>query len=211
MSTERALIGPIRVDDNIMDIVYWKYTRKLYLMVRGRVGEKSASEDIVLETYTDLWKRREKVEFPNEDALWAYIRQSAQNRTHDYLEKVRNNKVFLKNLAILVAAVSPDKEWMDSAEKRARTTEAMYEKLHRAIENLPTQYKEVIKATLRGLTSVEIGEEMKIADTTARSYRRNALKLLRKSFADSVEVALFVALFSALQAEFIADHLNHIR
>jgi RNA polymerase sigma factor (sigma-70 family) len=210
MSTERALIGPIRVDDYTMDVVYGRYFRKLYLLVRGKVGEKPPSEDIVLETFADLWNRRDKVEFPNEDAQWAYIRQSALNRTHDYLEKTRRDKVFLKNHAILLTVVSPDEEWMESTEKRARTKAAMFEKLHRAIDQLPPQYQGVIKLSLRGLNSVEIGDEMRISDKTARSYRRNAIKALRKSFTGSVEVALIVVFLGAFFAEFIAHHLSHI-
>lgn len=144
------------------------YTR-LYYHALSFLNDEEMARDVVNDVFEHIWKHHSKYEFSSSTVpfLYALVRNFSINQ-------VRRQKAWQRYLqyAAVDSEVS-DEDYMDY--------EALVEKLHESVEELPGQTKVVFKKCFfEGKKYLEVGEELNISINTVKTHVTKALRLLRE-------------------------------
>jgi|SRR5690625_3281176 len=159
----------------------WRYTRS-----------KAVSEDLVQETFGDLWDLKETLN-PNK-SLKVYLYQAVKNKGYDYLA---HQKVVRK----YEADQNHSSNEVIHQKKITQENTAFIKAARQAIDALPQRAQQVyILHRQDGLTYREIAEVMDITVKTVESQMSRALDILRSRlrnrFPDQVTERTIAKIFS---------------
>jgi RNA polymerase sigma-70 factor (ECF subfamily) len=148
-----------------------------YSFVVRFVGDASAAEDIVQESFVKAWKHLKRYN-PAEARFRTWLMRIVRNTAIDYLRK-KKEVVFssLEESSGDVAMAIPSDE-LTAEELFAHTEDVT--KLERAIRRLAPPYREVILLYREGsMTFEELGSMLATSPNTIKSRYRRALEALR--------------------------------
>lgn len=169
-SEEHAiLLQQLRRDDDVAYVALYRlFYLPLVLFSRKYVNQVEIAKDLVQEVFISMLGR--KKEFENMIALKEYLYNSARNACLNYLrhEKVKNRF----ELRFLSEENDMDLFWERVIE------EDIHAHLVLAIEQLPGQYRRVMRYTLEGNKISEIARKMNLALDTAKEYKKEGKKRL---------------------------------
>jgi len=175
-------------DAESFDIIYNKYSKKLFHFVLGLVKDRVISEDLVQEVFVSLWENRSqvnpKLNFEN------YIFTIAYNSIRKFF---RDQSTKTKVIDLLIKD-SP--ELVDSIYGTVIYNE-MLDQANKIIETLPQRRKVVYKLSRQeGMKTKEIADKLNISTRTVENHLAKALKYLRTELSDiSLPILLFFHLF----------------
>lgn len=154
--------------------LFFDFYPSLCVFAQRYISSPEVCEDIVQETFYNLWKNRKKIEVTS--SFRNYLITSVKNSCTDYLRKqsVRQNYAKRK---------TADEE-MDTPEE-IYTIGELEEMFHAALERLSPNVRKAFELSrLEHMTYNKIAEKMNISPKTVEVYISKALSVLRTALKD---------------------------
>jgi len=182
-SIQRLIAG----DESVFNMTYDLYSEKVYRVAFRFLKDKEQSEEIVQETFINLWLSREKLQ--PEGNMWLYLFVISKRLSLTALRQISKSA----NLA--------DKIFHNTAEGHNQTEEEVFARdlglyTERMIQKLPPQQQLVFKLSrIDGLPYKMIAEQLHISPNTVKNHMVGALKTLRQHLKGS-DLIYFIILAS---------------
>lgn len=152
---------------------YAAYAPSVYRVANGIVHNAAEAEDITQEVFLQLWQRPDQFD-PSRGSLSGWLHTVAHNRAVSHVRRVATAERHLRTLAAALP-VAPDGAQL----VLSRMTAAM---VNAAVCALPEPSRAaLVLAYYEGLSYREVGLRLGIAEGTAKSRLRLALRLLRST------------------------------
>lgn len=133
------------------------------------VGASGAAEDIVQDTFYDLWLK--KLHFENERALKSYLYTAVRSRCLDFL---KHQKVKDRYLSEQVYKEKSDFFLETMLE------EEVYFMLKKALASLQGQTRQVYELIFSGATNTDVAEKMGITLDAVKAHKKRGKKLIQE-------------------------------
>jgi RNA polymerase sigma-70 factor (family 1) len=173
-------------DLDAFDLIFKKYSRRLYAFALQYLKSNEEAEEIVQEVFLKIWENRKKLK--QENSLKSYLFTISY---HDICKHFRK-RVYNENLKKVISESGNQIFSLDDQ----ISYQSVLEQIDSIIEKLPSKQKEVfIKSRKEGKSTREIAEEMKLAPGTVDNRISDALKFIRKSMGNNFSLILFFSVF----------------
>lgn len=150
--------------------------------------DKMSAEDIVQQSFVNLWKDKDKLDEIRSPKNYLYA--IAYNR---YIDSVRKEKRKIKMFDAVY-----ERALRDRIEEDREILDKRIEKMNSIINSLPPRCQEVLKMNkVQGLRYKDIAEALGISVKTVENQMGIAFKKIRKSFEDDKLVLLLVGNIAA--------------
>jgi RNA polymerase sigma-70 factor (family 1) len=134
------------------------------------IKDETTASDIVLECFEKLWKAR--YVFQGLENVKYYLYRMVRNACFDWLKSRQRQRTLDKELQYR----AENDQWVDNEKIDAE----FFAELHRQIEGLPEQCRNVFKMMYyESLNSKEVAERMKINRQTVLNHKSRAIELLK--------------------------------
>jgi len=163
-----------RQDPRALTALYDSYGRIVYRLVFHIVRDPAASEDIVQETFTRVWRSAHLID-ENAVQVGPWILTIARNKALDFLRSSTSRA------AVQEAFVTLDDHVLTFANaEESIITEENAQLVANALKSLNSNQRQVIElAYYRGLSQSQIAQELNQPLGTVKSWMRTALLQLR--------------------------------
>lgn len=137
------------------------------------LGNKQDAEDVVQDVFLSIW--RSNCNFKNEISFKSYLYMSTKNRCIDFIRKRK----------VVNEEIKPDFVFKDESDfaDQILKNEA-YSLLHKAIEKLPSQTKNVILRSMSGMSVQEVADSLGVSVNTVKTLKQKAYRVLRELYGD---------------------------
>jgi RNA polymerase sigma-70 factor (family 1) len=174
---EQLLIKKLKSGDpDSFSVIFSAYYKDLVFFAYGIIQELSASEDIVQDTFVQLWEDHEKLYVTV--SLKSILLKTVQNKCIDW----HRHKKILDNHSSYIINNAPLYEYnTDNYLLRSE----MEEIIEKAMDKLPVKVRESYELhRIEGLKYQEIADKLNVSIRTVEVRISKALELLRKSLID---------------------------
>lgn len=184
-------------DTDTYVFLFRKYYIPLCAYSRRYVGRKDVAEEIVSDTFFNIWNNRTNIEIKS--TVKGYLFQAVCNNSLNYLRKLKKEDrvddfftdTKFENINFAVSAEDIPSESMILNE--------MEETIENAVNLLPTQQQTVFKLKrYEGKKNREIAEEMGLSIKTVEMHLSKAMVTLRTNLKEYLPEFLFFMLFKDL-------------
>jgi RNA polymerase sigma-70 factor (family 1) len=188
MWPDAKLLDLLKLDDRkAFDMLYKKYSAKLYYAAYNLFRDKDVCEDLVQELFIDLWTKRNQL---NINSLEWYLKVAIKNRVLMYL---RTKKVTLDVSAIELLT-----------EKYSADSQLLQRDISRVLDNnvalLPKKCREIFTLSRKDyLSNKEIASRLNISIKTVENQITIALRYLRSGLTDYLPSIVALLLMYALK------------
>ena len=166
-------------DEEAFAFLFDTYGKSLYFYCNSILKNSTFGEDVVQESFVNLWERRK--DFVALLPVRVFLYQTARNKCMDLL---KHEQVIHKHEASLVKEFSED--FLD--EKMIE--EEMLGEIYRAIDELPSECGRVFRLGLEGLSNQEIADTLSISVNTVKTQKQRAMTVLKKRFSTGMLLVL---------------------
>ena len=135
--------------------------------VKHYIPEHEAVEDVVQETFINLWEKRGIC--TDMEYFKAYLYKSLRNNALFYLRQHRVNE-----------EVDPRLEDNTESVLNVMIEEEVHREIIAAISKLPKERRRVVELSMAGFSQEEIAEKMAISVNTVKTQKRKAYAFLRE-------------------------------
>jgi RNA polymerase sigma-70 factor (family 1) len=189
MWPDSELLNLLRLDDRkAFEILYNKYSRKLYNAAYNLFRDTEVCEDLVQELFIDLWAKRNTL---NITSLEWYLKVAVKNRVLMY---IRTQKA---TLDISVIETLTDKYTTDSQLLQHDISRV----LNQSVANLPEKCRHIFTLSrMDYLSNKEIAARLNISIKTVENQITIALRYLRTGLTDYLPSVIVVLLLSLLES-----------
>ena len=172
-------------DPRAMAELYDRYGRLAYFLIYRIVGDQSAAEDIVQETFLRVWNNIQSFD-EERGPLGRWVLSSARNRAIDYLRSWEGR---------MTRGALPIHEWDQPSAAADVEDELLNADLVKALRGAMARLSERQQAILNlayveGLTQMQMAERLKRPLGTVKTWVRAALQALRAEMAPYGERAV---------------------
>ena len=170
---DAKLLSLLRVDDRkAFEMLYHKYSRKIYYAAYNLFRDKDVCEDLVQELFIDLWTKRGEL---NITSLEWYLKVAVKNRVLMY---IRTQKATLDVSVIEILA-----------EKHSADSQLLQHDIARVLDTnvaqLPERCRQIFKLSrIEYLSNKEIASRLNISIKTVENQMTIALRHLRHGLTD---------------------------
>ena len=178
-------IKQFKADDmSAFDIIYRKYSKKLYRFAYSIIKVKPDAEGIVHEVFIKVWENRNRID--EYLSFESYLFTITYNTTISFIRKrVKENKYieYLKSIQnpSIQSKIIPEIEYKE-----------LKDKSEKIIGLLPSRQKQIYKLSREeGLTYKEIAAKLTISVNTVETHMERALKSIREKLGD-VSIVLLI-------------------
>jgi RNA polymerase sigma-70 factor (family 1) len=176
-------------NENTFKEVYDRYYEKLFSSCFGIVKNTQDAEDIVIVTFTKLFKRHALFQSMAQVHTWLFL--SARNNCIDVLRKRRRQAGQRIGIREMNSQDIENEAFNDELDV------LLLEKIMELVGELPAQSQQVIRLRyLEGLKYKEIGEKLLISPRTVENLLRFALDRLRSRLGHQKLVLILLVLGS---------------
>ncbi len=155
----------------------------LVFFANGYLFDVSASEDIVQETFIQLWEKAETITIKN--SLKAYLYSMVRNRCLNYLKTIKITD--FSNILDFQAIIESDYDLDDYTNE---DKEIIYAQVLKIIETLPTKMQTIVRLRfMNNYKYSEIAEEMNVSVNTVKTQLKRA-KIKISSLITSILILL---------------------
>ncbi|MDB5286795.1 MAG: polymerase, sigma-24 subunit, subfamily [Mucilaginibacter sp.] len=188
MWPDAKLLDLLKLDDRkAFDMLYKKYSAKLYYAAYNLFRDRDVCEDLVQELFIDLWTKRNQL---NINSLEWYLKVAIKNRVLMYL---RTKKVTLDISAIELLT-----------EKYSADSQLLQRDISRVLDNnvalLPKKCREIFTLSRKDyLSNKEIASRLNISIKTVENQITIALRYLRSGLTDYLPSIIALLLMYALK------------
>jgi RNA polymerase sigma-70 factor, ECF subfamily len=174
----------IRIRDGDRDALgelYDVHAAQAFAVAYRVVGDRSAAEDIVHDSFVAIWQRMDRFD-PARGSLRAWLLTIVRNRAVDRLRGTRPSMTVGDADEQSLLRTGPNPTW-DMAAARLSAIE-----IRRVLETLPAEQREAIElAYFGGRTYREIAKLTGVPEGTASGRLRLGLAKLRSGLSDAME------------------------
>lgn len=150
--------------------IYNRYHAILYIHAFKRLQEREECRDIIQELFTNLWLKRNELEFNGH--LSGYLYTSVRNKIFDLLAKSKLKASYINSIQAFSRVYT-------NADNLARQNQLKII-IDQEIAALPKRTREIFELSRKGyFTHREISEQLGISEQTVKSTINNALRVLR--------------------------------
>jgi RNA polymerase sigma-70 factor, ECF subfamily len=176
-------------DLKAFDIIYNKYSRRLYGFVFRYIKQEAVTEEIVQEVFLKIWKNRDKINIYS--SFESFLFTIAHNATVNLLKKRATEQKYIEYVKSLQ---NIDETYELTDEIQYNELMSKYKSL--LVELTPRQ-KEIFQLSREeGLTHKEIAEKLGISTITVKNHLVSTLSFLKAKLKNSLLFGgLFVSLF----------------
>ena len=178
-------------DQSAFEHVFNRFYKELCNFSLMYLKVEQASEEIVQETFINIWEKRQKLTI--QSSLKAYLYVAVKNRSINYLKSQisqvskRSHSTSADNAIHIEEAASVEKA-MHNAE--------LQEVLERAVSSLPKRCGEIFTLTrIQGLSYQQVAEKLGISKKTVEAQMGIAFKKLRGFIKQHWELMLLLWLY----------------
>ena len=158
-------------DVEAFDLLYEKYSGKLYLFGMKYLKSSAEAEELVQSVFLKIWENRKRID--KELSFRSFLFTVAYNdicklfRKRNYLKKFISDTIY---------------ENIQSSTRMEESIDfqSVLNRVQQIINKLPERQKEIfIKSKLEGKTTKEIAEELRLSPGTIDNYISETLKFIR--------------------------------
>ncbi len=175
-------------DKNAINLLYEKYSKRLYNFAFAYLKTEADALDIVQEVFINVWNKRNDLR--NDTNLEAYLFTVTRNSIISIFRKKITEKQYLEHLKMVaVLHHSSTEETLDY--------EALSERLKELVIQLPEQRRLIFKMSKeKGMSNKAIAEELQISVKTVEDHITKARHFLKKQLSEYGMIAiLFYEMF----------------
>lgn len=180
MQDESLLIKQLQnKDERALSLLYDKYSGALYSVILKMTRDEVLSQDLLQETFINAWNK-------------AHQYNSEKGRFYTWIYRIAKNKVlnYLRKHDILIQT---DDLSVYKNKEETLPNDIEYTELKGAVSKLESHHKQAIDLVyFKGLTHREAHEEMNVPLGTFKSYIRQALKQLQKTYSKDLALLLLI-------------------
>ncbi len=171
------------------DIIYKKYSRRLYGFVFRFVKQEADTEEIVQEVFIKIWQSRDKINIYS--SFDSFLFTIAHNATVNLLKKRATEQKYVEHVKSL-QLIDETYELTDEIHYK----ELMH-KFQDLLNELPPRQKEIYQLSREeGLSNKEIAEKLGISVQTVKNHLVTTLSFLKNRLNNGLLISgLFVSLF----------------
>jgi len=187
--TEKELLHRVAAgDQSAFSILFHKYKQMVYQVAWTYTEDKELAEDILQDTFSVVWKKRETLTDVQDFSAWLYV--VARNRSLQVLKKIAAERKNLDKRANLQRYWEPD----HTQQVSEKQMEAL---LKDAMSLLSPQQRKVFELRrIEGRTLDEIAEELSISRNTVSVHLTIALRTVRAFLLANLEFSAFLLLLT---------------
>nr|WP_319571070.1 RNA polymerase sigma-70 factor [uncultured Draconibacterium sp.] len=176
-------------DITAFDVIYKKYSRRLYGFVFGYVKQETDTEEIVQEVFLKIWKSRNKINVYS--SFESFLFTVAHNATVNVLKKRAIEQKYVDHVKSLQQI---DNTYELTDEIQYKELVAKYQDL---LKELSPRQKEIFHLSREeGLSHKEIAEKLGISANTVKNHLVATISFLKKRIDNGLIISgLFVCLF----------------
>ena len=177
-----ALYSKIR-EENVpaFEVLFKKYYKPLVIFSQYYVKDLQVSENIVQETFLNIWENRKKINITS--SVKSYLYTAVKNRSFNHLEKDKKHINLINMNEFTLKQESPHEKLAEN-----ETLAAVYKE----IENLPEKCRETYMMFIYNeLSYSEIAEIQNVSMNTVKTHMYRAVNILRKRLANIMSAILF--------------------
>ena len=164
--------------------IFENYNKLLYTCAVQLVKDKEQAEDIVADTYTKLWQRREV--FQTEEHVKAFLFITTRNASLNHIRHVQRKTASQSELSYL----QKDKDDQDIITNMIEGE--LLKRIYPLIETLPSKCKAIFKLIyFEDASTDEVAEKLHISPRNVLNQKNRAIQLLKKKLLVAVIVSLF--------------------
>jgi RNA polymerase sigma-70 factor (family 1) len=187
--TDEELMLEIKADNMLaFDILYKKYSKRLYKFAFSILKSNEESENIIQDVFLNLWENRQKVD--KDSSVKYYVFTIVHNSAISLIRKKARTTQFIEYLKL-----------QQNLNQEPVNVEYEYnelkERLDLIVNHLPLRQKEVyILHNVEGLKYQEIAKRLNISENTIENHMSRALRTIREKLGNfSLVPLLFFFLF----------------
>ncbi|MEO3406444.1 RNA polymerase sigma-70 factor [Mucilaginibacter sp. CAU 1740] len=185
---DARLLEHLRLDDRkAFDILYHKYSSKLFYAAYNLFRDKDVCEDLVQELFIDLWTKRNQL---NITSLEGYLKVAIRHKVLYYIRSQKAS-VDISVIETLVEKYSADSKVFQND---------IAHLLEDGVAQLPEKCREIFTLSRKEyLTNKEIASRLNISIKTVENQITIALRYLRTGLTDylpSVVAVLLLHIFN---------------
>lgn len=176
-------------DMSAFDVIYKKYSRRLYGFVFRYVKQETDTEEIVQEVFIKIWKSRDKINVYS--SFESFLFTVAHNATVNLLKKRATEQKYKEHVKSLQS--------IDTTYEL--TDEVHYKELRQKFQSLlgelsPRQKEIFYLSREEGLSHKEIAEKLGISVNTVKNHLVSTLAFLKRNLDNGLIISgLFISLF----------------
>ncbi|RIJ50606.1 RNA polymerase sigma-70 factor [Maribellus luteus] len=160
---------------------------------RRYVGRKDIAEEIVSETFFNLWNNRKKL--GSVSSIKAYLFKAVANNSLQYLRKLKSEKKIEDYFSSTDGSNIGFKEVAENLTEQSLLVQELSIRIEDAVNQLPPQQQTVFRLKrFEGKTNKEIADEMGIAVKTVEMHLSKAMLSLRNDLKDYLPAFLLFLL-----------------
>lgn len=170
--SERLLLQQIAAGDEAAFRVFFDLHRKrLYLFVKQLIHSRADAEEIIQETFIQVWQSADKLAGIEQPGY--YIYRIARNKTLNYMRKMARDESLLRQ--VLANAQESDDSLSDSL-----LTKEYQELVNGALDQLSDQKRTIFNLSrVEGLSHEEIAARLGLSKSRVKNIIVETLKFIR--------------------------------
>jgi RNA polymerase sigma-70 factor (family 1) len=179
MWPDAELLALLRLDDRkAFEILYNKYSPKIYHVAYNLFRDKAICEDLVQELFIDLWTKRNNL---NISSLEWYLKVAIKNRVLMYI-RTQKATLDLSAIAMLTEKYATDSKLLQNDISTI---------LENNVERLPEKCRQIFTLSRKEyLSNKEIASRLNISIKTVENQMTIALRYLRAGLTDYLPVVI---------------------
>lgn len=158
-------------DENAFRLLYNRYKAPLYLHACKMLHDDEEAKDIVQDTFSMIWAKRENLTITT--AANSYLYSTVRNRILDHISHKKVIAKYTDSLNSFLDRSAP-------AHDRKIIEEELIGMFEIAVSSLPEKMREIFELSRNeGLSHKQIAEKLNISDKTVKKQISNAIKIIK--------------------------------
>ncbi len=171
-------------DKEAFNELFFEFYPSLCIYARRFITSQETCEDIVQDTFFDIWKNRKRINIHS--SFRSLLIASIKNNCLDYLRKQTTRQKYEENISMesTFNSYSPDDIY---------TISEIEEMLDSALKKLPENVKKAFELSrIENMTYQQIAVELSISTKTVEAYISKALLFLRTELKDHLPLIILI-------------------
>ena len=168
-------------DDAAFNVLVRKHQKGIHALAWRKVGDFHIAEEIVQDTFLQVYKNLAQLKNPNQFSGWMYV--IASRLCLKWHQKNKKNKSVMQSLEDIPAEEIEESSYTHyvSEQRLAESTERRRELVKKLLEKLPESERTVVTLHFLGeMTAKEIGKLLGVSVNTIKSRLRRGRKRLQE-------------------------------
>lgn len=164
--------------------LYDKYAQMVYQLAFHILKDEQIAEEIVQDTFLQLWGSREKIDAASNIRTFIYV--ISRNKCFNRLKQLKRYHSLFEPLLI-------EESYNHISEQDPLAEKEVTEALEQLVQKLPTKQQLVFRMSrFEGLSHQEIAQQLSISTNTVKNHLVSSLKFIREELKRNPEDSSFI-------------------